>query len=109
MNGRQVDDEDAILELIDEGAGDFQGEARLTCSAWPGQGQQAHGRVVSQQMLARELDFVLTPEERRGLNGQIVFRARTCVRGRGLPSGGVSHCCWPANKPQEFIALSYRR
>jgi hypothetical protein len=88
---REIDDADAFFKLFDECGGDLQRESSLARTAGPGQRQQSDWRVRGQQALPGQLDFSLTPEDWRGLNGQVVSQARTRVSGRGLVCDLLSH------------------
>ena len=69
---RQVDKEDTVFEHLQQAGSHVHSKARLASSARPGKRKEPHWRSRRQQMLARTLDFLLTPEQWCGLRRKIV-------------------------------------
>ena len=68
--------------MVAEFGGYVQAQARFATAAGSGQGQQTH--VFAQQELLHGGDFPLAPNERRGLNGQVVRVGVECLEGRKI-------------------------
>src|SRR5439155_24341136 len=69
-DGGQLDQPDAVVEVVDRVGPDLQRQAGFARAPWAGQRQQAYFR--SQETLPYLPELALAPDEGRRLEGQVV-------------------------------------
>src|SRR5207249_3479149 len=69
-DGSEIDEEDAVAELIQEIGGDLEGKAGLAGAARAGEGHQAG--VVAEEELLHGGELLLSADQRRALGQEVV-------------------------------------